>query len=39
MLSYADGKHDLVDIAKLTKIKMKNLYRYAEILINADVLK
>ena len=39
MLSYADGRHDLVDIAKLTKIKMKKLYRYAEILINADVLK
>ena len=39
MLSYADGMHDLVDIAKLTKIKMKNLSKYAEILINENVLK
>lgn len=39
MLSYADGKHDLVDIAKLTKIKMENLYKYTEILINAGILK
>lgn len=39
MLSYADGKNDLVDIAKLTKIKMKNLREYAEILFNADLLK
>jgi aminopeptidase-like protein len=39
ILSYADGKHDLVDIAKLTKIKMNNLCDYAKILINAGVLK
>lgn len=39
ILSYADGEHDLVDIAKLTKIKMRDLCRYAEILINAEVLK
>ena len=39
MLSYADGKHDLVDIAKLTKIKMKDLCRYLEMLYNAAILK
>jgi aminopeptidase-like protein len=39
ILSYADGKSDLVDIARLTKIKMKNLYKYAEKLMNANLLK
>jgi aminopeptidase-like protein len=39
MLSYADGKHDLVDMAKLTGIKMENLHKYIKILVNADLLK
>ena len=39
ILSYADGNSDLVDIARLTKIKMKNLFKYAEILLKAGLLK
>jgi aminopeptidase-like protein len=38
ILSYADGKHDLVDIARLTNIKMINLCKYIKILINKNIL-
>ena len=39
MLSYADGKHDLVDIAKYTKINLEALLLIAEKLTSLGILK
>lgn len=39
ILSYADGNYDLVDIANLSDISIKNLAIYAKILTKTNVLK
>lgn len=39
ILSYADGSHNLLDIAKMTNIKVNDLTRYANILFEQNVLK
>ena len=39
ILSYADKQHDLIDIAKISKLKLRDLTKIYELLVHHTVLK